>query len=561
VKIRAQIAVAILALLCAASAFSQTPTLVQATSCPDSRGLASQQSSTPDYTCQLPELTLTGNAIFVGLIYDNTNTPTITATTIDGSGTTVDTLSQIVTNTTANANVQRIYAKTNSAGGAKAVKIHMSALDSGYVEVIVGEFYNVSTTASGTAVCNRVASATVTSGSITVASGGLLVNFMTMDDTTPSGSLTAGSGFTFGATDMNDAEAFQYRLGTGSAINPTITQGTSHDSGSCAAGWTAATAGTAPTVANRVLNLAHAQMPASSANPYVIQEPVSGNLIVVDLHGGGDTITGITDSASNTYTCLTGQGSGAIGNADQICYTLTGNTSNVDAISITRSGATHDGTFMTYDATCLGCTFDTSGGGTGSDATLSTPLTVCSSCFTPGAQNELIFSSAGWDFCTSTSASAPSGNLFNSATFSGNAVDGPQTVDQNNGWLMYRNGASVSALSVSWVMNCTGTMGSAIGHYAWAIASFEPPSGGGSTPGFDKRRKLDKLEEALARWTAAPVRPFRSVPWKWVLDKQLEEEKSEDWKNHFRRAVDSRRRVVAARAAGAKSAGGHAASL
>lgn len=466
--------IAVLILLCG-MALGQTPTFVQATSCPNSGAISLTGGG--DYICQLPELTLANNLVVAGVIYDNSTSPTLTVTTINGSGTTVDTMTQVVTNTTANANVQRIY-KVATAGGAKAIKFHISST-TGFVAAQAAEFYNVNTTASGTAVCNRVSSTTVTTGNITVGSGNLLVMSMFPDDTTASGSLTAGSSMTFADTDRNDSEAIQYRLGTGSAINPTITQGTSHQTAACAAGFTAAAVGTAPTTSFRVLHLAHAQMPAGSANPFVIQVPVAGNLAVMAFHSGGDSISSISDTGSNSWTC--GTAHTGTGNTSQICYATITSTSNTLAISVTRSGTTSDGTMMTYDITGAASSspHDTGTGGTGSTSSTSSPLTVCSSCFTPGAQNELIFATSGWDFCTATGASAPSGALFDSATYVGGVnIDGPQPVDQNNGWSMYRNSSSLSALSVAWVMNCTGTSGggAGIGNYAWSIDSFKPPA-------------------------------------------------------------------------------------
>src|SRR5215472_3455054 len=52
-------------------AFSQTPTLIQHVSCPNSREFGSPQSSAPDYLCPLPEPSQAGNALLVGVMaYD-----------------------------------------------------------------------------------------------------------------------------------------------------------------------------------------------------------------------------------------------------------------------------------------------------------------------------------------------------------------------------------------------------------------------------------------------------------------------------------------------------------
>jgi hypothetical protein len=339
----------------------------------------------------------------------------------------------------------------------------------------VAEFYNANTTASGTAVCNDATSASITTGNITVGSGNLLVQVAFQDDTAASGALTAGSGMTFAITDRNDSNAMQYRLGTGSAINPTITQ-TSHKFASCAAGFTAAVVGTAPSNTYRPLRVAHAEMPASSANPYVIQVPVAGSLAVIAYHSGGNTITGVTDSASNTWTCRSAHTNGA--NSSQICYAPVTTPSNTLAISVTRSAATTDATLMTFDLTgsATSSPFDADGGSlTGNQGSITGSLTTCSSCLTPAAAGEMVIGTSGWDFCTATAVSAPSGAVFQSATFTGNSLDGPQSVDQNNLWFYFVT-TGTGALSMTSTMSCAST---AEGNWAASIAAFKAPAAGG----------------------------------------------------------------------------------
>ena len=79
---------------------------------------------------------------------------------------------------------------------------------------------------------------------------------------------------------------------------------------------------------------------------------------------------------------------------------------------------------------------------------------------------------AGWNFCTGVGASAPNGSLFDSATDTGNGVDGPESVDQNNGWLHYYD-PNANPLTVTWAMTC-GTSA----EFVWAgrVATFK--SGG-----------------------------------------------------------------------------------
>ena len=50
---------------------------------------------------------------------------------------------------------------------------------------------------------------------------------------------------------------------------------------------------------------------------------------------------------------------------------------------------------------------------------------------TPAVSNEIIFSQVIWDFNTGTGLN---GQLFDTNTFSGESVSGPESVDENNGW-------------------------------------------------------------------------------------------------------------------------------
>ncbi len=79
-------------------------------------------------------------------------------------------------------------------------------------------------------------------------------------------------------------------------INPTFTSGTSESFTSCAVALKAASAGTAPTQAFRIIHMLHQQHPKSAANPFPIQFPTSGNLIVASYISGGSNISSVSSS-------------------------------------------------------------------------------------------------------------------------------------------------------------------------------------------------------------------------------------------------------------------------
>jgi hypothetical protein len=117
--------------------------------------------------------------------------------------------------------------------------------------------------------------------------------------------------------------------------------------------------------------------------------------------------------------------------------------------------------------------FDTdSGGETGNQTSTVTTFTTCNGCVTPtgnGGSGEVVVGNAGWNWCTGTGISSPNGALFDVATDTGNSVNGPESVDQNNGWF-HTYLTTSSAISVTWKMVCGTTPESA---WAGRVAVFK----------------------------------------------------------------------------------------
>jgi hypothetical protein len=136
-------------------------------------------------------------------------------------------------------------------------------------------------------------------------------------------------------------------------------------------------------------------------------------------------------------------------------------------LSVNRNDNSSDGTFMLYDITgAAPAPFDRdSSGQTGNQTNQVTAFTTCSGCLTPSSPNELIIANQGQNWCTSTASTAPAGSLFDAATDTGNSVDGPQNVDQNNGWLHYYD-PNTNPITVTWTNSCDTAEATWVGRVA-----------------------------------------------------------------------------------------------
>ena len=463
--------------------WAQTPTLVQHVSCPNAgaigSGVGGPQSSTPDYLCPLPEPAQSGNALLLGFFSDDTNTPTWT---VSDDKSNIWNLAQ--SSTDSSGNIFNVYYALNVAAGTHMVRVHASAQTAGYLAISMSEYYNVATSSALDASnCHAGATSTlITAGSITPGtSGDLLWQFAANAAASSVSSFTGGSqsniSWSLNGTDMHDGNATQAGIySSTNAINPTFTSGTSESWDSCVMALKAASAGNAPTASFRIVHMLHAQMSSSDSSPYDAEMPASGNLVVVSFISGSNTISEISSSPSNTWSS-TGSAVTYGSQVDsQIYYAANATTSNPMTFSIGLSGASTGATFMMYDIIGAAASpFDVdSGGQSNNQPNIVSTLTTCNGCLTPSAANELIIGNFGQAWCTATNINAPSGALFDTATYNGNSVNGPEPVDQNNGWFHYYD-SGTSPLSVTWAETCGSTQE---GSWAGRVAAFKGAQSG-----------------------------------------------------------------------------------
>jgi hypothetical protein len=125
-------------------------------------------------------------------------------------------------------------------------------------------------------------------------------------------------------------------------------------------------------------------------------------------------------------------------------------------LTLTLAGPTTNDTYMIYDVTSPnGWTFDTdSGGQKGEELSIVPTLTTCSSCYTPSTSTGIVFGNYSQDECTATALMSPSGGFLDSATYTGNSLNGAQSVDQNNGWFHFFYTSAPGALTATWTESC-----------------------------------------------------------------------------------------------------------
>lgn len=288
-----------------------TPTLVDWSSCPDSR--ASNTGTT--YRLRKPNASLANNLLVLWFFHDSAVSPT-TVVSIDSAGATLDTMTLIAaaSGTDGNSQKEATYYVAGCQAGAVGYKITFSAANN-YFQACQGEWYNVATSSplDGTgAWVSQVAGTTAyRSGSFNTAVNGSLIIQMTIEDSASpyDGTLfTADTGYTFLYTDLADGGCAQYTIqATAGATNPTITYNPGSSGASSTVAFKAAAAGTAPAAGAIRVQRMQGHTAKSNVTSFTAQFPATGNLIALNWTGYNGTnnthckITAITDTGGNTW--------------------------------------------------------------------------------------------------------------------------------------------------------------------------------------------------------------------------------------------------------------------
>jgi hypothetical protein len=277
------------------------------------------------------------------------------------------------------------------------------------------------------------------------------------------------------SADLRDGWAAQYGAHASTApVIPTINMGASDTWVSAAVLLKAGQTGGVPN-GLRIVHLLHENIAyhtssGGTGNPFPVplplQFPSTGNLLVAMIGGGNgpETVTGMTDSHQNAWQ----QAGETYMQADatvQTYFAGSATTSEDLALSSSWGGGPGDYTFFLYDiAGAAADPLDTTAGGgdyQGNAGSLTMPFTI-----TPSIPTEIVFSEVMWDFNT---GSGLQGQLFDTNTFTGESVSGPEPVDENNGWGHVIT-TTTDPVSFTWSVLFPGVP---VGNWAGMVAAFK----------------------------------------------------------------------------------------
>jgi len=471
---------------------STNPTLSYSTAAPLAvpngsswTGPAPCTASAPCYRVPLESPAITAGSTLVMMFgYDSTGSNQVFSVTDDKSNTWV----LDVTSSASNNKTVRMYRATNVAAGTSYVNIQLtSGAQNGFWQPLIAEFYNVGVLDSSS--CNATTSATVSAGNITPSLSGDLIfqAKYSANQTSQTASFIPGSQanitWNLASQLLGDGAADQYGIyNSTAALNPTFTQAASDSYISCAIALKPASAGGAPTQTPRVVHQVHDAMPRGAVNPWTIGMIATQPGAIYISAMENDPITNLTSSAPPDVGWAK-SGPDHVGtnghNNTYIYCAQFHNPPGPFTISVTRTANTNDAIYMVYEVIGGSCTVDVDfpydgvvSGGT------NTSLTTCVGCLTPTKKNDFILANEGQGNCTVTSLTAPSGGILDSVWFSGNTIDGPTQTDENNGWLHYYNGISLSPITITWGESCQ----SGEGYWAGRVAAYQSVSTGAPQP-------------------------------------------------------------------------------
>ena len=470
-----------LVLLFPTLAFAATPTLFQHVSGSNTRD--NSLSSPFCYYQELPNPTTAGNAVVVGFTFNASSNPTVT----DDKNNSY-TVEENFYGTTSTQSIG-LAAAFNVAAGARKISVCFPSSPGGsaYLAIMASEFA-IATAVDGPGTGVNSIGTSVSAGNLTPTVASDLVYQITFSTSVNQSKFTAGSQSNIAwdllSADLKDGLAAQYGIyGSTSTINPTMSMGTSQSFISAAILLKAGAAGSVP-AGMRIVHLEHTSICGvatcgnSFANPLPLQFPSSGNLIVA-LTGGGNplcTMSSLVDSDNNAWEQAGSTYTYNGGGQDTVQVYYAGNAKTSTDLSLTAhfTANTCDWSILFYDITGASPTpLDTTNGGTGNQTSTSGSLKVPFT-ITPAQPGELIFTNIIWDYNTVTGLSSNSGASYSDVDwFTGEAISGPEPVDQNNGW-GHVVSTSNTATSFTWAQANDTSLPA--GPYAAMAAAFKAGS-------------------------------------------------------------------------------------
>lgn len=468
-------------LLFSAALVAQTPTVVQNFHFPQSLAYQSGTGWSPgvyppncganSYCFQAPEpIAATGNHTLWYFFSGNTTAGTLTNT---DNG---DTCTRKVNYLDPNSNRNELWECSDTVG-ARNFK-WVAGGTNGYIGGQMVEMYNATYDVGGclgsssASTSIKAASATPTVSGDYVWQAGEYNAISTPPNTS---AFTASTQTNYAAAllpgSLNDAVPVEGGIySSTAALQPTMT-GASLSWSSCAAFMKPTASGGAGSLTPRVVSQVDEEI--NHASPQTFQLPVPANsLTIVSAVNAGITMTAITGTATFTQVGAGCSQSGVI-NQMFYYYSTTAQTLS-ESIAYTGSNVGSGTVIQVFTGANSSTPYDNSACQTGSQASLATTLSTCSSCFTPGHATDFVVGNLSVNYCTNTDVTTtPAGGKFDAAYYTGNNIDGPQSVNQNNGWFHYTPG-SAAAESVTFNTSCN----QAAGGWNAMLAAFQSAGGG-----------------------------------------------------------------------------------
>lgn len=424
---------------------------------------------TSDYCTHLADVSLSGNAIFVSVLYKDSPGTTISVTDDKGGGTSTYTLIGTAAHDATNGYFLAVYETHNCAAGIFNIFVNSTAAVA-HVSVMTQQWSNIATSSpvrasGGNAGANG--STTMSAGSMTPATGDLVLYWACRTQTPAATSFTKGSqgGITWakvaGASDIIHGCMAQWGIYTGSgAITAQATTSAGSAYVAFAAAIITATAGTVPT-GMYIAGIEHQEIVTGTGTTTTHEFPCTGNLPVIQAGGAPlRWITAITSGSPSVTWAAVGTEKDDGNNTVRSWYAANVTCTGDMTLSITWNVSTGDQTLLMYDIVGAATSpfrarFSTTGNMTISTTSMFTTDLSANGFQTLGPQtgmtNGMLFGIDIHNLNTGVSLTSPSNARFDAISYGGQNLDGPSTDDQNNDWGHY-SVASSAIVDWTWGM-------------------------------------------------------------------------------------------------------------
>jgi hypothetical protein len=444
--------------------------------------LSNDQNQTSDqvtqYHCPLPNPTIAGNLLVLLLRY---NAPAQSPTFSDNIG---GNTYQLGISCTDNSNsvVSAIYYAQGVSAGVSDISVHLSSTQ--FVQMQPYEFFHAG--ALDQATCQSGNGTTVTTPALNTlsTSGDLIFQQAVVDSVQQISGCTEGSQSNIDWTLRSAMIADRYPscvqfgvYNSTASFSPSFTLGPSASFITATAAFKPAQTGSAPPSGIRVVYVQHDDTDNEQATSVPLEIPISGNTFGI-LFGSGCQAPSTTDCSfptsvsdgTNNYLQVggnvispAGDGGASVG-AVWYAKNVSPGTYSPTWTMHPRSAGGSGNTMFLYDiAGASNAPLDTSFGSSGLASNTSDQSTTGSGgnlttlTATPAQANEVVLAAVGAAFNTFTGITSPSSGQFLSSHYATETNSSHD--DLNGGWMLFYNGSSTSAVTITWTQDESGRPG------------------------------------------------------------------------------------------------------